>query len=168
MRFYVGCFIGFLSLVANVSLAHASVQSATFFGIDKDGMHLSSGLRNEKGQLVVWSRMQANAYNANGFIVNDFIPYCRVSYLLQKKGSAWHQSYQAPMRLTQTGPEYGQFIQMNGAGTYELTAFFEAPGNNFYRHIDKATGVAPWWKTIVIKRQLTLDEQGHVSVGEGE
>jgi uncharacterized protein involved in high-affinity Fe2+ transport len=38
---------------------------------------------------------------------------------------------------------------MDGPGSYHLTYVIEPPSSNgFLRHVDKATGVPEWWKSI--------------------
>ncbi|MEL0635390.1 iron transporter [Marinomonas sp. TI.3.20] len=134
--------------------------------IDKDGMNLSSGIRLEGENLVLWSRPKANAYNPNGYVTNDFISFCKVSYTLQKLDDHWQKTIISPMRLTQTGPEYGQVMMLDGAGQYRWRIQYQPPiENGFFRHIDKATGVAPWWKPFVLTYTFTLDAKGQIHKG---
>ncbi|MBJ7553831.1 iron transporter [Marinomonas spartinae] len=165
MRYSVFC--GLLSVcLISVTAQAEEVVNTTLASMDKDGMNLSSGVRLEGKKLVLWSRSKANAYNPNGYITNDFIPFCKVTFEVKKVGTSWHQSFIAPMRLTQTGPEYGQATVLDGAGQYQWTVHYQSPrANGFYRHIDKATGVAPWWKPFDLTYSFSLDSQGKIHKG---
>nr|WP_284676595.1 iron transporter [Vibrio sinus] len=143
-------------------------------------MHLSNGVvaktskqsANSSAQIqhkplkrtyTLFSRMNANAMNPNGFITNDFIPYCVLTYKLSKQGSPWHKTLRSPMRLTIKGPEYGVSALLDGPGVYQWEIDYMSPYyGGFYRHTDKATGVAPWWKPFHLTYTFTLAKNGVV------
>lgn len=166
MRCIVFCWLLSACVMSVTAQAQEAIINTPLASIDKDGMNLSSGVRLEGKKLVLWSRSKANAYNPNGYITSDFIPFCKVTFDVKKIGSSWHQSSIAPMRLTLTGPEYGQGVVFDGAGRYQWTIHYQPPVvNGFFRHIDKATGVAPWWKPFDLTYSFTLDSQGKVHKG---
>ncbi|CAG9000696.1 MAG: hypothetical protein CENE_02697 [Candidatus Celerinatantimonas neptuna] len=149
-----------------VTWAQSTIHNVMLGQLAQDGMNLSSGVRRENLHWVLWSRPIAQAYNPNGFITNDFIPFCQVDFKLIKAGSAWHEHWVGPMRLTVTGPEYGTQVQLQGPGHYQWKIHYQPPVvNGFYRHIDKATGVAPWWKPFTLTYQFTLTPQGQIVKG---
>jgi uncharacterized protein involved in high-affinity Fe2+ transport len=137
---------------------------------DKDyaGMHLENGIRSQdnspqKTIHILWSRLNANAMNPNGFITNDFIPFCVLTYELSKQGSHWHQSLSAPMRLTSTGPEYEIASPLDGPGQYIWHIHYLPPSaGGFYRHTDHATGVDPWWYPFDLNYRFTVNAKGTV------
>jgi uncharacterized protein involved in high-affinity Fe2+ transport len=44
------------------------------------------------------------------------------------------------------GPHYADNIRMAGPGQYRVTYRFTSPeAQGFYHHVDKETGVPPWW-----------------------
>ncbi|WP_108649367.1 iron transporter [Dongshaea marina] len=141
----------------------ASSASLELGSKDSFGMHLVNGVESEGGTFVLWSRLNANAMNPNGFITNDFIPYCVIGYKLQKLGSDWHTSGRAVMRLTQTGPEYGMQVGLDGPGVYRWSIHYLPPSaGGFYRHTDHATGVEPWWPAFKLDYRFTVTRQGQL------
>ncbi|CAG9297520.1 iron transporter [Celerinatantimonas diazotrophica] len=160
MRYFIYCVSFMLVLFSSGVLAK---QSVTLSSSDQDGMHIQSGIRFETNHWVLWTRLKAQAYNPNGFITNDFIPYCQVSYHLKRLATKAQTQGQLPMRLTLTGPEYGHVIQLTQPGRYFLTIHYISPEHNgFYRHIDKATGVAPWWHPFIHKYQMQVAANGQI------
>lgn len=148
-----------LQLWSGVALA----ANITLDSKDKAGMYLSNGVDVQGHQHVLWSRMNANAMNPNGFITDDFIPYCVISYHVSKLVSHWSKDLSAPMRLTMQGPEYGVAATLDGPGNYQWQLNYLPPSaGGFYRHIDKATGVEPWWKPFEITYKFHLDAKGNV------
>lgn len=99
--------------------------------------------------------------NPNGFAEGDWIPYLTVHYSLaqiigkNKDGSMRLGKQQAgklmPM-VANDGPHYGDNIKLMGPGKYILTYTVSPPGkdSHFGRHIDKETGVQPWFKPFEV------------------
>ncbi|MFM2476328.1 iron transporter [Celerinatantimonas sp. MCCC 1A17872] len=161
MRYFIYCASLALVVFSNGVLAKQSVMLPSN---DQNGMHIQSGLRLEKSHWVLWTSLKAQAYNPNGFITGDFIPYCQVSYQLKRVAAKTITQGQLPMRLTMNGPEYGHVIQLAKPGVYQLTIRYISPKNNgFYRHIDKATGVSPWWQPFSRHYQVQLGANACIS-----
>lgn len=161
MRYFIYGISLVLGLFASGAWAEQSVILSTS---DQDGMHIQSGIRFEAHHWVLWTRLKAQAYNPNGFITNDFIPYCQVSYRLKRLAASSNHRAKLPMRLTLTGPEYGHLIEWGKPGRYQLTIHYVSPEHNgFYRHIDKATGVAPWWPPFSHTYQMQVGTNGQIS-----
>ncbi len=95
--------------------------------------------------------IHAGAHNAQGFQPGDWIPYLTVAYQLRKLGSDW-QSFGPFMAMTANdGPHYGANVKLDGAGKYEITLrILPPPYAGFFRHTDKETGVAAWWKPFTV------------------
>ena len=87
--------------------------------------------------------------NENGFAAGEWIPYLEISYILTKKGSAWTSSGPLPPMVASDGPHYGANVKLDGPGQYGLSFAIKPPsGHVFMRHVDKETGVGPWWPQI--------------------
>ncbi len=85
--------------------------------------------------------------NANGFALGDWVPYLQIHFKLVKQGGATIEGEFMPM-VANDGPHYGANIKMDGPGAYHLTYTISHPGPEFGRHVDKETGVAPWFEPI--------------------
>lgn len=92
----------------------------------------------------------ALADNPNGFGAGDWIPYLSVAYELRREGATWSQAGDLTAMVANDGPHYGANVALDGPGRYELRLTLTPPSaNGFARHIDRETGVAPWWEPIV-------------------
>lgn len=95
--------------------------------------------------------------NQTGFAEGDWMPYLQVSYELKKQGSKKQGSDFTskgdlmPM-VANDGPHYGDNVKLDGPGKYHVTLVVKAPSGTghmaFGRHVDKETGVGPWFKPI--------------------
>jgi len=95
--------------------------------------------------------IHATQGNTNGFALGEWIPYLEISYHLEKLNKkhqpTWQQTGWLMPMVASDGPHYGRNIKFNGAGKYQLTFHIDPPvWNGFFRHTDKETGVAPWFK----------------------
>jgi hypothetical protein len=100
--------------------------------------------------------VSATADNQHGFAEGDFVPYLTCSYVIEKLESDWqHAGTMLPM-VAQDGPHYANNVPMDGAGTYRLSYFLEAPSRNgFFRHTDEETGVPAWWEPFEVTWTFT-------------
>lgn len=90
--------------------------------------------------------------NKNGFAVDSWIPYLKITYMLAKKGGAWKASGVLLPMVAADGPHYGANIKLDGPGAYDLVFHIEPPSaNGFMHHTDKETGVASWWEPFDYK-----------------
>ena len=102
-----------------------------------DSVHLEADVHATKGE-------------AHGFHEDDWIPYLTIKFTLTKDGTAFKKTGTLAAMTAGDGPHYANNGRMAGPGTYELTYEILPPSaNGFIRHVDKATGVPPWWKPIV-------------------
>lgn len=91
--------------------------------------------------------VHATANNQWGFADGAWIPYLTIDYTLEKLGTDWKIAGKLLPMTADDGPHYANNVKMDGAGKYKVTYRFTAPeANGFLRHVDKATGVPPWWK----------------------
>lgn len=93
--------------------------------------------------------IHATKGNTNGFAQGDWLPYLRVTYELDKQGGGSKKGDFMPM-VANDGPHYGDNVKLMGVGRYVLKLTIAPPGKDFGRHVDKETGVGPWFKPITM------------------
>ncbi|KAF9914739.1 Interleukin-23 subunit alpha, partial [Linnemannia zychae] len=93
--------------------------------------------------------------NPTGFAEGDWIPYLQVQFELQKIGSDLLTRGDLLPMVASDGPHYGQNIKLSGTGKYYLRFFVSPPlqtgRHSFIRHVDKGTGVGPWFKPFHVE-----------------
>lgn len=108
--------------------------------------------------------VRAAKNNPNGYSEGDFIPYLQVAYKLTKvDGGAPSEGVFMPM-VASDGPHYGDNVKLAGPGKYKLTLTIEPPSATghfaFGRHVDKETGVAPWFAPFSVEYDFTYAGTG--------
>ena len=108
--------------------------------------------------------IHATADNTNGLPEGAWTPYLNIQYALQKKGSDTVIKGELMPMVANDGPHYGDNVKLEGPGKYQLTFVIGSPesaaGNHFGRHVDKETGVAPWFKTFELKYEFVYAGTG--------
>lgn len=108
--------------------------------------------------------IHATADNTNGLPEGAWTPYLNIQYALQKKGSDTVIKGEFMPMVANDGPHYGDNVKLEGPGKYQLTFVIGSPesaaGNHFGRHVDKETGVAPWFKTFELKYEFVYAGTG--------
>ena len=98
--------------------------------------------------------IKATKDNKNGFAKGDWVPYLVIDYSLTKDGVEVAKGPFMPM-VANDGPHYGDNVKMAGNGKYTLTLKIQPPSANmhahFGRHVDKETGVGPWFEPFEVK-----------------
>jgi len=91
--------------------------------------------------------VHATGDNPNGFAEGDWIPDLAISYDLQSEDGSFKTSGTFMPMVASDGPHYGDNVKLAGEGKYKLTFHISPPGtdSHFGRHVDKETGVAPWF-----------------------
>jgi uncharacterized protein involved in high-affinity Fe2+ transport len=93
--------------------------------------------------------------NPTGFAEGDWMPYLQVHYELSKVGSTQTLKGDLMPMVANDGPHYGDNVKLFGPGKYHLKLVVEAPMQMghmaFGRHVDKETGVGPWFKPITLE-----------------
>lgn len=106
------------------------------------------------------SDIKAAKDNKNGFAQGDWIPYLAVDYELTKLDDNQTQKGEFMPMVANDGPHYGDNVKMMGPGKYKLTLTISPPSENkhvhFGRHVDKETGVAPWFTPFTVEYQFTF------------
>ncbi|TAN30536.1 MAG: hypothetical protein EPN31_02765 [Castellaniella sp.] len=108
--------------------------------------------------------IHATADNKNGLPEGAWAPYLNVQYVLQKKGSSKVLKGDLMPMVADDGPHYGDNVKLDGPGKYEVTFTIGSPetvpNNHFGRHVDKETGVAPWFKPFEVKYEFVYAGTG--------
>jgi periplasmic iron binding protein len=103
--------------------------------------------------------IKAGKTNPNGFAQGDWIPYLGVTYVLTKEGGTETRSGDFMPMVANDGPHYGDNVKMMGPGKYLLKLKVSAPDSNphshFGRHVDKETGVGPWFEPFEVEYAFT-------------
>lgn len=98
--------------------------------------------------------IKATKDNKNGFAKGDWVPYLVIEFTLTKDGKDVAKGPFMPM-VANDGPHYGDNVKLAGNGKYELTLRVAPPSANmhahFGRHVDKETGVGPWFEPFEVK-----------------
>lgn len=109
--------------------------------------------------------ISALANNPQGFTEGSFVPYLNVSFILTKVGGETQRGDFHAM-VASDGPHYGDNIKLQGPGKYALTYIITPPGakvdahaahgaHSFGRHVDKETGVKPWFERCELNYTFT-------------
>jgi hypothetical protein len=119
--------------------------------MEQDGMMRAA----KDSDIHLEADIHATADNKNGLPEGAWAPYLNIQYVLQKKGSDKILKGDLMPMVANDGPHYGDNVKLDGPGKYKLTFIVGSPdtthNNHFGRHIDKETGVAPWFKTFEVK-----------------
>ncbi|MCT6878951.1 MAG: iron transporter [Commensalibacter sp.] len=126
--------------------------------MDPDGIMLPAA----KSDVHLEADIHATASNKNGFPEGSWMPYLQVAYELTKSGDEKKSNGILHPMVANDGPHYGENIKMMGAGKYHLKLTLLPPSREsmFGRHVDKETGVAPWFKECVTEYDFTYAGTG--------
>lgn len=166
------------SLMAAVLLAGAAVAaSAAEYPIGKPqhggGMEVSAvylqpvkmdpeGMmrKAELSDIHLEADIRAIKNNPNGYAEGDWVPFLMVKYELKKAGSNKVIAGDLMPMVASDGPHYGDNVKLDGPGKYTLKLTVMPPSANpqahFGRHVDKETGVGPWFKTFETHYDFTF------------
>lgn len=100
--------------------------------------------------------------NRNGFPDGEWVPALSIRYELVKLDGG--QKIEGPLMamVANDGPHYGDNVKLFGPGKYRLTVFVAPPGpeQHFGRHVDKETGVGPWFAPFEVRQDFTFAGTG--------
>ncbi|PAU65449.1 iron transporter [Pseudomonas indica] len=102
--------------------------------------------------------ISATENNPNGFQEGSFVPNLRIAFELRKEGSAEALTGDFHAMVASDGPHYGDNVKLLGPGRYTLTYTILPPGGEhgmFGRHVDRETGVAPWFERCELRYEFT-------------
>jgi uncharacterized protein involved in high-affinity Fe2+ transport len=110
-------------------------------------LHLEADIHSAKG-------------NANGFPEGDWLPYLVIGYELTKLPDGKTIKGDLMPMVANDGPHYGDNVKLLGAGKYKLTLTVSPPATTghaaFGRHVDKETGVGPWFAPFSVDYEFTF------------
>lgn len=124
--------------------------------MEPDGMMRKA----EESDIHLEADIRAVAKNPNGFAEGDWMPYLVIKYELTKVGSSKTVKGDMMPMVANDGPHYGDNVKLEGPGKYKLKLTISSPQANehahFGRHVDKETGVGPWFKTFELNYDFTF------------
>lgn len=102
--------------------------------------------------------------NKNGYAEGDWIGYLGVKYELTKAGESQTLKGEFMPMVANDGPHYGDNVKLLGPGKYKLKLTIAPPSGtpqgHFGRHVDKETGVGPWFSTFSVEYEFTYAGTG--------
>ena len=120
--------------------------------MEPDGMMRKA----EESDVHLEADIRAVAKNPNGFAEGDWMPYLNIKFELTKAGSTKVIKGDMMPMVASDGPHYGDNVKLDGAGKYKLKLTIAPPSGHFGRHVDKETGVAPWFKPFELTYDFTF------------
>ena len=106
--------------------------------------------------------IKALAKNANGFPEGSWVPHLLVKYELTKLPSGEVIKGDMMPMVASDGPHYGDNVKLKGPGKYKVKFTIYPPsakenpaGQHFGRHVDRATGVKPWFAPVETNWEFT-------------
>lgn len=92
--------------------------------------------------------------NPNGFAEGDWMPYLAIEYVLTRDGDSNPVAGHMMPMVAADGPHYGDNVKLMGPGNYRLTLEVAPPdahaSHAFGRHVDRETGVGPWFEPFAL------------------
>jgi uncharacterized protein involved in high-affinity Fe2+ transport len=108
--------------------------------------------------------IKATKNNRNGFPDGEWVPALSVKYELVKVADGQTIGGELMPMVANDGPHYGDNVKLAGPGKYKLKLTVAPPRANphmhFGRHVDKETGVAPWFKPFEASYEFTFAGTG--------
>lgn len=132
----------------------ASMDHSQMQGMDHSAM--GHGDHGGPADIHLEAAIHATDNNPWGFPEGAWVPYLNVRYTVVKSGSYFKARGRLIPMASNAGPHYGANIQLDGPGRYHVTYKISAPdGTEFPYHMDKETGLDPFWPTFEIKESFT-------------
>lgn len=106
--------------------------------------------------------IKATKDNENGMADGDWVPALDVKYEVTKLDGDQKVAGSMMQMVANDGPHYGDNVKLFGPGKYRLKLTVSPPGpdSHFGRHVDKETGVGPWFKPIEVSQEFTYAGTG--------
>ena len=118
----------------------------------------------EESDIHLEADIHAAKDNPNGFAQGDWMAYLVVKYELSKIGGTFKSTGDLMPMVANDGPHYGDNVKLSGPGKYRLKLTILPPSANthahFGRHVDKETGVGPWFKPIELNYEFPFAGTG--------
>jgi uncharacterized protein involved in high-affinity Fe2+ transport len=114
----------------------------------------------EESDIHLEADIHSMASNPNGFEEGAWIPYLVVKYEVVKIGTDQKASGDLMPMVANDGPHYGANVKLFGPAKYHVKYSIFPPSANqhaaFGRHIDRLTGVRPWFKPFEVEFDFTF------------
>ncbi len=106
----------------------------------------------EESDVHLEADIHAAAGNVNGFAEGEWVPYLEIGYELTGPGGETAAGTFMPM-VADDGPHYGDNVKLFGPGRYHLSFTIRPPthDSHFGRHVDRETGVGPWFEPFTVE-----------------
>lgn len=108
--------------------------------------------------------IHATSKNVNGFADGTWVPYLVVHYQLTKLDNGQTIKGDLMPMVASDGPHYGDNVKLMGVGKYKLTLTVAPPSAaahaQFGRHVDKESGVGPWFSPFTADYEFTFAGTG--------
>lgn len=118
----------------------------------------------EESDIHLEADIHAVQNNPNGFAQGDWMPYLNVKFELSKTGGNFKIAGDLMPMVASDGAHYGDNVKLDGPGKYKLKLTVMPPSDNphvhFGRHVDKETGVGPWFKVFDLNYDFTFAGTG--------
>jgi uncharacterized protein involved in high-affinity Fe2+ transport len=116
-------------------------------GIKMSGMAKGMSMKEDATHLEL--DVHAAQGEKHGFAEDMWIPDLTIRYTLTKEGSKFKKTGELVPMTAGDGPHYANNVDFDGPGKYHVAYTILPPSRKgFQRHIDTATGVPDWWKSI--------------------
>ncbi len=87
----------------------------------------------------------------HGFKEDEWIPFLTIEYTIEKTSGGFKKTGTLAAMTAGDGPHYANNVALAGPGDYRLTYRLSPPSKaGFVRHVDKETGVPPWWQPFSV------------------
>ena len=118
----------------------------------------------EESDIHLEADIHATKKNTNGFAEGDWMPNLAIKFEIIKVGGTFKAEGNLMPMVASDGPHYGDNVKLDGPGKYKLKFTVQPPSANahahFGRHVDKETGVAPWFKAFDLNYDFTFAGTG--------
>lgn len=120
--------------------------------------------RVEESDIHLEADIHATKKNTNGFAEGDWIPNLVIKFEITKVTGTFKVEGDLMPMVASDGPHYGDNVKLDGPGKYKMKFTVQPPSANahthFGRHVDKETGVAPWFKPLDLQYEFTFAGTG--------
>lgn len=109
--------------------------------------------KREESDIHLEADIHAIEGNPNGFAEGDWVPHLEIHYEITNLDTQQKVSGHFMAMAANDGAHYGDNVKMpGGIGSYKLVYKIAPPsGKWFGRHVDRETGVRPWFKPFEVE-----------------
>lgn len=177
MRGFVAATLGVIALTSVASMAVAKEypigKPKTVAGMEVAAVYLQPidmdppGMMRaaKESDVHLEADIKAAKGNKHGYAKGAWVGYLKVNYELTKVGETESLKGELMPMVANDGPHYGDNVKLPGLGKYKLKLTIAPPGAeghgaHFGRHVDKETGVSPWFAPFSVEYEFTFAGTG--------